>query len=69
MASVTARQLNLFIWSLLGLGVIACVALSVLRPRLVPTFNSAVRILVSSPWRRGFVVVGWMWLGWHLFAR
>ncbi len=25
--------------------------------------------LVTSPWLRVVVVVGWMWIGYHLFAR
>jgi len=66
---MSSRDLALAIWSVLGLVVVACVALSVVRPATLPTFDTAVRALVSQPARRVIVVLGWMWLGWHLFAR
>ncbi len=28
-----------------------------------------VRLLTATPVRRWLMLVGWMWLGWHFFAR
>ncbi len=59
----------LLVWSVIGLLVLACVVVSTISPRHLPTFGRTVDALVSSAWARGLLTVGWMWLGWHLFAR
>ncbi len=28
-----------------------------------------IRLLTSTPARRVLMLIGWMWLGWHFFAR
>jgi hypothetical protein len=66
---MTTRDLTLLVWAIIGLAVAACVVVSTIRPRLLPTFGRTTDALVSSPWSRGVLTVGWMWLGWHLFAR
>ena len=33
------------------------------------TLPAALRALTRKRWVRILVVVGWVWLGWHLFAR
>jgi hypothetical protein len=66
---MSTRDLCLVVWSVIGLGVLACAAVSVVRPRLLPTFGRTTDALVSSPWLRAVLTLGWMWLGWHLFAR
>jgi hypothetical protein len=69
---MTSRALSLLIWVLFGLGAVGLWVLSVLsvaRRRWLSTPGAALTALVSSPWRRPLVLLGWMWLGWHLFAR
>ncbi|MFZ0664477.1 MAG: DUF6186 family protein [Acidimicrobiales bacterium] len=63
------REGSFIVWAALGFAVVCCVVVSAVRPRWIATFNSSVRGLVSTTWVRVIVVVGWMWLGWHLFAR
>jgi hypothetical protein len=69
MVAATAREAAFFIWAVLGFAVACCVVVSCIRPGWVATFGSAVRALVSTTAVRVIVVLGWMWLGWHLFAR
>ncbi len=66
---MSTRDVTLVIWAVIGAAIIVCVGLSLLRPRYLPTFVTTTDALVSSPWRRAVLTVGWMWLGWHLFAR
>ena len=66
---MSSRDVTLIVWSVIGFGVVACFALSALRPRYVATLVVSTDAFVSSPWRRAVVTLGWMWLGWHLFAR
>jgi hypothetical protein len=66
---MSTRDLTLAVWAVIGLAVVACLALSAVRPRLLPTFGRTTDALVSSPWWRALLTLGWMWLGWHLFAR
>jgi hypothetical protein len=32
-------------------------------------FREILQRLVSGNWRLVFVFLGWMWMGWHFFAR
>jgi hypothetical protein len=66
---VTTRSLTLLIWALIGAGALGLGLLSALAPRWVATPRAAIAALVASPWSRWIVFLGWMWLGWHLFAR
>jgi Family of unknown function (DUF6186) len=66
---VTSRVVTLAIWGVLGAGFIVCWAVSVLRPAAIPTPRAAVGAVASSRPGRVLLFLGWMWLGWHLFAR
>jgi hypothetical protein len=66
---VTSRALTLLVWALLGAVTVGLAVLSVTRPRWLPTLRAALEALAASPWRRPLVILGWMWLGWHFFAR
>jgi hypothetical protein len=66
---MTSRSITLLIWALVGVGAITLALLSVTVPKWVATLRTSVAALVASPWRRWIVLLGWMWLGWHLFAR
>jgi hypothetical protein len=39
------------------------------RRRGTATFGDALRLLVRARAGRMLVLVAWLWLGWHLFAR
>jgi Family of unknown function (DUF6186) len=66
---MSTRDLILAVWTVLGVCVVGCGVLSVLRPFAVVTPRVAIGALMSSWPGRVFLVLGWMWLGWHLFAR
>ncbi len=59
--------------TLLGYAVIAAAAvlLQVVarRSKQVATFGETLSIVLRHPPVRLAVVVGWLWLGWHLFVR
>jgi Family of unknown function (DUF6186) len=39
------------------------------RGRAVARPSVVLTRLATGPWLRIFLVAGWMWAGWHLFAR
>lgn len=40
-----------------------------LRWRRTPTLADAVSLVLRSRFGRPVMLAGWLWLGWHLFAR
>ncbi len=66
---MTGRALTLLIWALLGAGTLGLGLPSTIVSKWVATPRTSIAALVGSPWRRWIVLLGWMWLGWHLFAR
>lgn len=66
---MTTDQWTLSVWAFLGLVVAGGVAWSVLSGGRVPGPGALVRWITSRSAGRVVLVVGWMWLGWHLFAR
>ncbi|MHB1517517.1 MAG: DUF6186 family protein [Acidimicrobiales bacterium] len=66
---MSVLELTWVVWALIGAGVTAVVVISVIPGSGVPTLGS-----VISRWKvhrigRFALIVAWMWLGWHLFAR
>ncbi|MCK4176324.1 DUF6186 family protein [Aciditerrimonas ferrireducens] len=63
------------LWAALAAGLVGLVVASHLprpvdRPApLVQPFGQLVRRAVERPWARGLLLLGWLWLGWHFFAR
>jgi len=35
----------------------------------IPGYGALARVTTAGPVRRTVVVLAWMWLGWHAFAR
>lgn len=66
---MSSRDVTLAVWSLIGTLAVLLLVLSAFRPASWPTLGRAVSSLAASPYRRAVLVLGWMWLGWHLFAR
>ena len=66
---MTTRDWTLVVWALLGVAFSALVVISHLSGGRFPTLSAAIRRLTARPVGRGLLVLGWMWLGWHAFAR
>lgn len=57
------------VWAVLAVALLACEGAALARPARVAGVRTALRRLTVRPgWRLAFLV-GWMWLGWHFFAR
>jgi hypothetical protein len=62
------RNLTLAGYAVLGAAGLAYELASRLRHR-TPTLGQAMLILTRRPVPRALVLLGWLWLGWHLFVR
>jgi hypothetical protein len=70
---VTWHTASVVVWSALaagavGLGVLAAIGAAPAGHRIARP-GAVVRDLLGNRWVRAAVVLGWMWLGWHFFAR
>lgn len=66
---VIGRDATLLVWGGLGLIILACqFAVSVSKGRL-PSLVTVVGRITSTQSGRWLFLLGWMWLGWHAFAR
>jgi hypothetical protein len=66
---VTDRQWTLAVWALLGALVVLGVAVTVLSRGRFAGPASLVQRITGVRGGRVVLVVAWMWLGWHAFAR
>lgn len=69
---MTSREITLCVWALLGLIAVLIVCVPALWPgpgMRLATPRVAVAEVASKLAGRILLVLGWMWLGWHLFAR
>ncbi len=66
---MTSHQWTLLVWGLLGLAVLAGLVSAVVFRGRFPGPGSLVTRITATRTGRVLLVVGWMWLGWHLFAR
>ena len=57
------------VWAAIGVVTLWLWWLSRVRPAAVAAPGDVVERLVTNPVIRIVVVLGFMWLGWHLFAR
>ena len=66
------RSATFAVWGLLAAAAIGLWALSVLAraaQRPVGRPGVLLRRLMANAYARSAVLLGWMWLGWHFFAR
>jgi hypothetical protein len=56
-------------WIVLGLAMLVAEAVGLLSGRRFPTLGDVLSFLMRSRVGRWFVLIGWVWLGWHLFVR
>jgi hypothetical protein len=66
---MSSRALSLMIWILLGLALVACQTAALLSRGRLPTIGALVKRLTTPRVVQILVVLLWMWLGWHAFAR
>jgi hypothetical protein len=59
----------LAVWSVLALAVVLAEVLAHLGRHRVRSFASLAALLLARTPTRLVLLVGWMWLGWHSFAR
>jgi hypothetical protein len=56
-------------WVVLGLAVLVAEMVGLLSGGRFPTIGDVLSFLMRSRVGRWFVLIGWAWLGWHLFVR
>lgn len=56
-------------WIVLGLAMLVAEMAGLLSGRRFPTLGDVLSFLMRSRVGRWFVLIGWVWLGWHLFVR
>ena len=66
---MSTSTISYVVWVALGVAVLALWGLSYLRPNAVAHPRDVVGRLATLPVVRVVLVLGYMWLGWHLFAR
>ena len=67
--AMSTRDWTLAVWGLVGLGVVICLLVTTVSKGRIPTLGATMRRITSSRVGRVVLVIGWMWLGWHAFAR
>jgi hypothetical protein len=56
-------------WIVLGLATLVAEVVGLLSGGRFPTLGDVLSFLMRSRVGRWFVLLGWVWLGWHLFVR
>src|SRR6266566_3896858 len=65
----TMKALFLTVWIVLGLATVVAEVVGLLSGGRFPTLGDVMSFLMRSRVGRWFVLIGWVWLGWHLFVR
>ncbi len=63
------RSVFLTGWVVLGLAAVAAEVIGLLSDERFPTLGDVLSFLMRPRVGRWLVLVGWVWLGWHLFVR
>lgn len=63
-----SRDLALALWAMLALALVGAEAAGRVSSRYA-SFRQLAQRVVRTPPVTALVFLGWMWLGWHLFAR
>jgi hypothetical protein len=59
----------MLVWAVLALGVLAAELVALFVTERFPTAGDVLGFLARSRVGRWFLLLGWLWLGWHLFVR
>jgi len=63
------RHATLWVWALLAAALVGCQIVAVVSRGRFPGLGTLITRVTVSRVGRGVVVLVWMWLGWHAFAR
>ena len=66
---MTSHEATLAVWAALGIVVVLLQAGAIASRGRFPGLGSAVKVLTARPVGRVLMVLAWMFLGWHAFAR
>jgi hypothetical protein len=66
---VIDRHTTLIVWAILGAAVVGCQLVAVLSKGRLPGLGTVVGRVTSHRVGQYALVLAWMWLGWHAFAR
>ena len=66
---MSSRSVTLLGWVLLAGAVVALETWALLRRDQFATVGDAVGLTLRTRMGRAIVLLGWLWLGWHVFAR
>ncbi len=66
---MSARTASIAVWIALVTALGLLQAAAVASRGRIPTLDALVRRVAANAWSRTVLLLGWMWVGWHLFAR
>ena len=66
---MTTRDAVLVVWVVIGLAVVAAAVVARRSGGRLPDYGALARAATRRPVLRAGLVLAWMWLGWHAFAR
>jgi hypothetical protein len=66
---MTWRAVTFVVWGLLALSVAGLWVLAATGQGGVARPGALLRTMMANGYVRAAVLLGWMWLGWHFFAR
>jgi hypothetical protein len=66
---MSARSLTFVGWALLAAAFVVLEARARVRHARFASLGDAVDVVLRSRIGRGIVLLGWLWLGWHVFVR
>jgi hypothetical protein len=64
-----AKAITLTIWAGLGGAAVVAELIGLFLFRPFPTISALFRVVERSKVLRWILLLGWFWLGWHLFVR
>ncbi|HEX6395041.1 MAG TPA: DUF6186 family protein [Acidimicrobiales bacterium] len=63
------RSTSFIVWAAVGLAVLGTQVTAIASRGRLPTADALFRGITSTRLGRAGLLVAWMWLGWHSFAR
>jgi hypothetical protein len=66
---MSVRTITLSVWTLLALVALTAEMIGLFVSKRFPTVGDLLRVLERSTVLRWVLLLGWFWLGWHLFVR
>lgn len=66
---MTWRQVSFLVWALVAAALVGAEMLALASGGRYPRINTFFATVTAKPIGRVAIILGWMWLGWHAFAR